>query len=286
MPRLRAKNFRPIGPWIVLPDDTIVPYFDEGGNMQVVVGDQTSRPLDLYFDRYQTDTTFAADAALFDQSISVTDATGFVVGRLLTMISNATGVAVAGSQAFITSVVGTTIGLDRPLDNPFYAGDYIQVSDIDMAVDGSVTPQKFTLKKPQASPDIGGEFDITRIMIQMLTTTAPDFGDFGDITALTKGVLFRHTNQIATNYWNIKKNGDIALIAYDMTVYDSSNPALGVYGLAARITYAGQEKHGVALRIREDEDLEFIIQDDLTDLVSFTVMAQGHLVDIPWRGLF
>ncbi len=57
--------------------------------------------------------------------------------------------------------------------------------------------------------------------------------------------------------------------------YDDKAPA-GVYGLRGRLTYAGQNEHGVTLELEPGESIELVIQDDLTALVSFEVMVQGH----------
>jgi hypothetical protein len=44
------------------------------------------------------------------------------------------------------------------------------------------------------------------------------------------------------------------------------------------MTYAGQNKHGVTLRIGGGEAIECIIQDNLTGLLSFKIIACGHIV--------
>jgi hypothetical protein len=64
---------------------------------------------------------------------------------------------------------------------------------------------------------------------------------------------------------------------FDFNLFLATNPQ-GVNGLVGRLTYAGQAKHGVTLRFGPNEGLEFIIQDNLTALVKFRIMAQGHLV--------
>ena len=66
---------------------------------------------------------------------------------------------------------------------------------------------------------------------------------------------------------------------FDINVSQSINPAQGVDGFTARMTFAGQNKVGVAIRLPIGEDLEFIIQDDLTNIVTYEVVAEGHIVD-------
>jgi hypothetical protein len=111
----------------------------------------------------------------------------------------------------------------------------------------------------------------------MTTTAVPAFDEFGDQTALTRGCTLRIVNGDVINLWNVKSNAEMANLMYDFTVYDSDLP-INVNGLAGRLSYAGPEKHGVVLRLQGGEFIELIIQDNLSALLSFKVMACGHVV--------
>jgi hypothetical protein len=111
----------------------------------------------------------------------------------------------------------------------------------------------------------------------MTTTDTPAFNEFGDLPALTRGCAMRVVNGDTTNLWNIKSNADMANLMYDITVFEADK-AFNVNGLAGRLSYAGQEKHGVVLRITGGEAIEFIVQDALQTLLSFKIIACGHLV--------
>jgi len=78
------------------------------------------------------------------------------------------------------------------------------------------------------------------------------------------------------NLWNVKSNGQIRLLCFDGN-YSDKAPA-GSYGFNFRNTYAGPSKHGVTIRLMDGETLEILIQDSLTGLESFKMMAQGHIV--------
>ena len=101
---------------------------------------------------------------------------------------------------------------------------------------------------------------------------------FGGMSPLTYGIQVRKniTGGDYVNYWNAKFNGEIALVCYDFT-YASKAPA-GSFGLRFRNSYGGQAKHGVTIRLDPGDTLEVLVQDDLTDLEEFHMMAQGHLV--------
>ena len=140
-------------------------------------------------------------------------------------------------------------------------------------VNGSGTRQTFTVGTPANL-----ELDITRILFQMTCTDPPEFSEFGDIAGgLSRGIVCRVVNDVTTNLFNAKTNADLALLMYDWTVYEETK-APSVNGISGRLTYGGQSKHGVTIRLAANEHLEVIIQDDLTSLLSFRMQASGHIV--------
>jgi len=130
-------------------------------------------------------------------------------------------------------------------------------------LNGSVTPQTFGIRGSGVGEPIGAEFDITRIIIKCHASTAVDLNKFGDLAKLTNGLILRKRDDIYQNLFNIKDNGELAGLLYDWTVYQASHPTQAVDGFAARLTFSGQSKIGVTVRLAAGEDLEFIIQDDL-----------------------
>ena len=71
-----------------------------------------------------------------------------------------------------------------------------------------------------------------------------------------------------------KSNQEIKQFCYDVA-YSDKAPA-GSFGLVARISFGGQSKHGVVLRISDDDVIQWVVQDDLTELTSLKVSVQGH----------
>ena len=114
--------------------------------------------------------------------------------------------------------------------------------------------------------------DITRIMGTIIDGVAMDDGKFGGIDALTNGIVLRLNNGVISNHWNAKTNGDLGLICFD-SAYTEKAPA-GENGFRFRNTYAGPSKHGVTLRLGVGEILEILVQDNLTALTDFQMMAQ------------
>jgi hypothetical protein len=164
------------------------------------------------------------------------------------------------------------ITLDRPIDFAFAAATTLgRIVISNMAVDGSSTEQIFTVRAG-AVP-----FDITRIIVQMVHAAAGDDGKFGGITAISRGLVMRVVDGVQKTIFNWKTNGDIRNFCFDLS-YSDKAPG-GENGTGARITFGGQAKHGVVIRLSGDDALQFIVQDNLTALTSLKIVAQGHEVE-------
>lgn len=256
-----------IGPKLV----EVVSPLESNGAIPVNIQDQHTLAFDLFFIQPLGPFTFLSnDSVVGVNTINVSNTSLFVDGVHIGIVSQTTGEFYFGDQ--VGAAVGNTITLDTPVDFNFSVGDVVIVTTHDMNVDGSVDTEIFQIG-PFAA-DI--EIDITRIMGYLQDGVAMDDSGFGGIGALTYGVVFRLNNGMMNNYWNAKTNGELSLITYDFT-YTSRAPA-GSFGARFRNSYAGQEKHGVTIRLGAGDTLEVLIQDDLTGLEAFTMMAQGHLV--------
>jgi hypothetical protein len=173
----------------------------------------------------------------------------------------------------VLTVVTNTITLDIPLNFSFpSATSVVERTTIDMNVDGSTTRQTFTVSTP-----ISIELDVTRVMFQMITTNFPELDMFGDIAGgLTRGIVFRVVNGARVNYFNVKDNSDLALLMYDVKEYEAAKH--GANGIGGRLTYAGQPKHGVTIRLEQGDTLEIIISDNITSILKFRMSVSFHEV--------
>lgn len=242
----------------------------------VFVQDQTTPPFDFYFLQAKgAPTTLTNDVAINDTSMIVDDITNFVIDDYVGVFS---GVSLEGRYYFaeVVNIIGNEVFLDTPFDFAFEAGDPVISSTRDMNVDGSVTKQIFSVTAGGVGSPL--TIDITRIMISITTLTPPDFLSFGDLPALTNGLVLRRKDGIFRNIWNIDTNKDIANLSYDYTTYLAGNQGQGINGIAARYTLAGPDKHGVVVRLNPGDAMETIIQDNLSGLTTFRMIAQGHQV--------
>ncbi len=250
--------------------DTLVTVLDK--DTRVSIKPDPRNVLILPFHTTEQQTTLASPTVIDSRAIVVDNATGAAIGKYILMFSIPTNRFYSG---YITNVSGTTLTVDSPLDSVLPAGSNVDIGSTNLNVNGSVTPVKFGVRSP--TPGIPATADLYRIMIQMTLATAPDFGKFGDRAALSNGIVLRFKDGTTQNIFNVKTNSQFALLSGDYSPYDAANPGLGVYGVGVRLTFSGDEKMGTVIRVGPGEDLEVIVQDDLTSIVSFSIIAEGNV---------
>jgi hypothetical protein len=246
------------------------------GAFPVNVQDQHSRSLDLKFLKVLAPiTTITAAVSPGDRELVVSDTTGFA-DQVVVGLSSGNGKSQFYFGEQVGALVGNTVTLDTPIDRRFDVGDNVFAATHEMNVDGSGATQIFQIGP--VGVDTGLEVDTTRIMGYIQDEDGMDDSTFGSLDRLIYGMVLRikHLNGTYTNIWNVKSNGEIALLAFDATYTDKA-PA-GQNGFRLRNTYAGQAKHGVTLRLAPGETLELLVQDDLRELTDMGWMAQGHYV--------
>ncbi len=244
----------------------------EGENLPVAVQDQHTRSLDLKFRRSTAPpTTLSVAAAPNDRTITVANTTGLIPGAHIIITSGGAGYFYQGAQVGV--VAGNVVTLDTPIDRDYPIGSTVLPGSDNLNVDGSVTTQIFQIGPVGSTIDV----DLTRIMGYIESIVEMDDAKFGGIAGgLAYGIALRTKNGFYTNLWNAKTNGEIALLCFDANYTPKAKQ--GFYGYRFRNTYAGPSKHGVTIRLLPYETLEILIQDDLTGLSTFHMMAQGHLV--------
>ena len=242
------------------------------GGLDVNIQDQTTRPLDLRFIQATGTATTTNGVAVVDAvTLTLTDATGFSAGAYIALLDGAGGFFFATQ---IGAPAGNVITLDTPIDQAYVSGATVLETSFAMNVNGSSTTQVFQIG-PVGSTIV---VDITRVNGYIQDGSAMDDSLFGAISALTNGIVLRRSDGSIENLWNAKTNGDLALLSGVDFTYTEAAPS-GSTGARFRITYAGASKHGVTVRLSDGEILELLVQDDLTGLEAFNMMAQGHVVE-------
>lgn len=222
----------------------------------------------LMYDGLLTSSTLAAPATSQDRTLTLVDATGFNVGDSITSLS------LASDRVFpiIISVAGNTIELDRLIDGSYPIGTPIENTPIQLNVAGSaVSPVIY-----KVAPPPGEIWHLTRGLISMTHSAGGDMGKFGGISALTYGVQGRILKSGEyTTFINWKTNSDMALSMYDVKFDDRSGGG-GDHGTTGRFTFANT---GTVIELFGDtgDQLQMLIQDNLTGLDSFKIAIQGHV---------
>lgn len=265
-----------------LPDDDITSLVyqiiatDFGGAVDVKIQDQHTPVVIANFTSLDAETTNTVATAIDDTTITLTDTTGFVDGITVT-IFNPDELRFSFMKQ-LGAPAGSVITVDTPLDFAYPIGSFLSAGSDNLAVNGSVTPQIFALRNTTTRTPIS--IDITRLIFTALTVDAIDLSKFGDIVGgLTKGIVLRMVNGVHSNIFNAKTNGELANLMFDFEPATANNPAQGQDGFLGRLTFAGQNKVGVTIRIEENDDLQLIVQDDLSSITSFQIKMEGHIVE-------
>jgi hypothetical protein len=243
------------------------------GSIDVNSLDPTMTPVIVNFNKIVTSTTLTDTVAIDDYTIVVDDTTGVFANRYLTIFNVTLNRFYVGN---VLSINVDTLTLDTPLDAAYPAGSFVDITTDEMAVDGSGASQTYGVRGVSPSP-IGLSVDIVRIIFTCVTDSPVDLTKFGDITGgLTKGLVLRKRDGTYDNIFNVKTNRDLAGTMFDWEPYLASNPQQGVDGFVSRLTFGSMGKMGVVIRLMAGEDLELLVQDDLSDLATFKITAEGH----------
>lgn len=245
-------------------------------NSNVMIQDQSTEIIDLHVTREVQEIDIVTNTSLYDTTITISSSAEPTDGNMVCLKE---GTSFYQGEILSHSANGGNwdVNVDNPLDYAYTTQGGCSERSFQLNIDGSITPVVFSVSPSNLNKDV--KWDITRVMGAITDTVAMDDDKFGGITKLAKGILLRCVNGTVKNIFNAKSNSDIRVHAYDLT-YSDKAPA-GSYGLNFRRTFAGQDKNGVVVRLsaeRQDE-LQVLVQDDLTGLSSFTMVAQGHLVE-------
>lgn len=241
----------------------------------VNIQDQTSRPVSFYFTKIKgAPTTLAVAASTNDTSVTVVSAAGCAVGDYFGIFQD---------DKFYFGLItnlpgGNVIELGTRIDGPFTIGATAACFDRDMSVDGSVTPEIFSVDVGAGSTQ---SVDITRIVYTLQTADTPSLSDFGDITGgLENGLLLRRVDGTVENIDVFRDNAEFSIKSGgDLTLFSTGGFFGGTEGFTVRTTFAGQDKRGVAIRLNPGDSLELVNSDNLSSLNSFLAVAQGHFVE-------
>ena len=264
------------GIWEDILDDWAAAFetSDRGNTaLGVFVQDQTTQAIDVFFTNKKADVTTASVAVQGEHSVAleVGQGAGVVVGDVIESRTAENFV-----QAEIIGVAGDTITVATPWSRTFPIGVTVGVGSPLLNVLGSLASPVIFSVDPSAAQNI----DLTRIIFNFIDSAAMDFTTFGSLAKLATGCTLRHKQADGTfiNLFNWRDNSELLERSFDHNF--QSKVGGGSFGFIARSTWAGPSKRGVTIRLDGAlaEELQIVVQDDLTALDKFRAITQGHIV--------
>ena len=209
-----------------------------------------------------------ADVVIDGYDITLTGGHTFVAGDFM--------VVAEGDRLYqgeVLSVATNVVTMDTPFDYAFPQVGTVAIEVLnDLSVDGSVTRKVFTIGTPTT---VTKNVHFRGFRINIADAGSMDDGTFGSLAALTRGVVFRLVKNDGTrfNFTNVKTNGDLGL-AFDNKIYTAK---AGGGENSVEFTWQIARDDGIVLEIEPGDEIEAIVQDDLSTLSSFKIWAYGHL---------
>jgi hypothetical protein len=257
---------------LILPVLLTGAYFPVPVPLDVALQDQTTPSVGLYLHQDTGSITLASSGSIGDTIITLVAGHGVVAGDIICLIEGD-----RWYQGIATNVATNVISLTSPLDYAYTAGATCHKGNVNANVNGAVTPVVFHIAPPS-----GVQWDITLLTFTIIDNAVMASNTFGGLSSLTNGIQMRIKNGIYHNIFNARNNGELwARCAMPADPYDPKPPA-GAYGFRCLRKFGGQGNTGVVFRLDGDDndEMQLIIQDDLTGLINFFVLAQGHKVDL------
>lgn len=249
---------------------------NETGGVDVNIQDQTTRPFAVQVNQMLDSTSYslASSPVIGSYELELNTVSGLSLGDKITFLEQNGMPQVYFGQ--IQGISGNTITLNDQVPYSFVPiNTTVFTFENDITVDGSSTPVVYGLTNV-----FDEALDITRVIFKCTDNVEMHDGLFCGEDQLTRGVLFRKytSDGYYINYWNVRSNAKWGLLAFDTSYDTNGKPPDDTYGFGSRLTYGGQSKHGVVIRLEPNERIELVIQDDLTSISGASLMVEGHFV--------
>lgn len=227
----------------------------------------TQNPIFQYFlmKELKNNIVLTSNVSIDDLIINVSPDHGFLVGESIVLWSNNMFI-----QSIVIAVNENTVTIDEPSPIPFTIQNTVVVRGvIDMVDDFEAESTNYIFKMYNSCNKI----EITSVIITMWHALPADDGKFGGIPALTKGVLFRSTNEKNTNLGLYINNHSFKTRGASVQ-YTPSAPA-GTHSTYIRFNILDAFGNSVSISPQKGEYLYAVLQDDLSDLNLMNISLLG-----------
>lgn len=244
------------------------------GALDVSIQDQFTEGINLYLSEFLANFTILQNYSIGDTQINISTTLTPVVGNYACLKEMS---AFLQTEIIAVTALGGNnyqITLRQPLDYAYTVNGGCSIRNIDMAVDGSVTPRIFTLGPGGTNVD----WDLYTTTIHMETTSEPDSEKFGGGTALPNGIVCYRQDGIRKNLFVIDSNADFSHEGFDYR--DDNRAPAGVFSITGILNY--RDLYGISLRLNNEtsDTLVCIVRDDITTRAEeLHAKWLGHVVD-------
>lgn len=239
----------------------------------VFLQDQTTDPVDAKLNEGLFESTIAVLTVIDTRTVTLAPGHGAVIGNQIAVVDPLSPTIFF--LGVVLGVAGDVLTLDSLVNRVYAIGSIVRIANTSLIVDGSVTPRVFSVR-----PIPGLVGDITRLIVSIEDDGTMDFSKFGSIAPLVNGCMLRVKRPSGefVNLFNWKTNGDFILRSFDHSFETKTGG--GSHSFVSRSTWGGQSKRGVVLRLDggTGEEVQIVVQDDLTGLDKFEAVVQGHLI--------
>lgn len=237
--------------------------------VDVFVQDQTTSLFQYFLmNNQKTGITLTSPIAIGDTVINVSAGHGFTAG----------GEYIAGTgdstffQQRVVSVAVNAITIGAPILVPFpIAGTRIIRGDIEMDVNGSITPVTYRCSVSGITP-----VDIDTVLVTMQHPAASDDSLFGDLAALTNGLLIQKIGDTPIQPISIamRSNQDFREFGAEIEYTQKA----GGGNFSTNITFDLRKLYGVVVRLdpRNNDCLDGIVRDNISALIRLRVSVIGQ----------
>jgi hypothetical protein len=253
------------------PDVNIASPLETNGGIPINVQDQTTDLKMSIFAQSVSNFTLASDtprSTVDTFYYTFTATAGHALSTndeilLLDLVTNTT------MTAFVKGVATNVITVDRPFTHIFAPATSLCRKVItDMSVNGSATPQVFTIRAGSVPIDYIG------YALNIIHAGAGDDTTFGDIAELARGLTIRlfKSESEQTLSTVFKKHADFKVFGGSV----QSVAKAGGGEFSTTIYLHTRDVFGVVQRLSTNQSIQIIVQDNLTGLTSIRAAAVGH----------
>jgi len=233
----------------------------------VTIQDEFTDIIDVYMCKIINTTTLFVNSTIDTKIITLTTWHGALAWNMICFKEWSNFL-----QAEILNVNTNIITIDRPLDFAFTTSAIVDITTNDLNVDWSITPQIFRI-----SPSwLNVKFDITRVIFSIEDNVPMDTGTFWGIAKLTNWIVLRKKDWVYKSFFNAKENDDFHHHC-DQVDYITKAPTWQ-YAVIVKKKFIEQNLRVVRLNPELSDELQVIVQDNLTALLWFHIIVQWHVV--------